>query len=146
MKKIIAAILLFAVAGGITYLLRDYLDSRSPTYAIPKITVMADLQPVPTAVNGYEWSFITAGAVSEEPRSMLDIGLTPKKLLGGENLSIEFSQSLKSLKISHTSSYRYDFSPTDSLVVPFEHGGYIYEVIADFERGHAAYYFYIIVD
>ena len=66
---------------------------------------------------------------------------------GGEQLGIDFSVEPVSATISRTRSYTYEFSEIGEkdLTIPYESGGYIYEVSAEFASGSVTWYFYIIV-
>ena len=66
--------------------------------------------------------------------------------MGGEKLEIKYSQPTDLVRIYRTLPYTYDFIVAeDELVVPYEAGGYIYQVYAQFPRGYEVILFYIVV-
>ncbi len=146
MKKIIAAIVLFAFAGVIAFYLKDYIDRQNPDYAIPKMTVTADSKEIPSVVSGYSWSFRFGDKVIKEETPIVELSLERAILLGGEKLDISFSQPVNSIKVRISDSYSYEMHDAEELVVPYESGGYIYEVYADFESGAVLYYFYVVIE
>lgn len=147
LKKLIIGVLLIAISGFAAYYVKDYLDRQDPQYAIPQITVKADLQPVPAVVGGYDWQFAFGERVESLPDSIFDIVFEEIHLKGGEELSIDFSVDPVSYSIKRSDAYSYHFFeiPIEGVSVPFESGGYTYEVVASFEDGTALYYFYIVV-
>ncbi|NLC78720.1 MAG: hypothetical protein GX683_03215 [Ruminococcaceae bacterium] len=145
MKKIIIALVLFAAAGALAFVLKDYIDRTNPDYAIPQISVTADSSEVATVVSGYSWQFAFGEPVVHEETPVTELSVVTTELLGGENLGIVFSQPTKSYTVRRSESFSYDFSPTEDMEVPFESGGYLYEVVATFESGTVQYYFYIVV-
>lgn len=145
MKKIIIALVLFAAAGAITFVLKDFIDRKNPDYAIPQIVVTADSSEVSTVVSGYSWRFVFGEPVVREETPVTELSVAATELLGGEKLSIKFSQPTTDYTVRRSGSFNYDFSPTDDMTAPYESGGYLYEVIATYESGTVQYYFYVVV-
>ena len=146
MKKILLSLVLLAAAGFSAFLVKDAIDRRSPDYAVAKLTVTADSVEVPVTVAEYDWSFAFGGSAIREAPSILDLGLSPMPLLGGERLEIKFSQHADSFALERSGNYDYNFEPIEGdLTVPFESGGYLYRVTAQFPSGRAVYYFYVAV-
>lgn len=147
MKKIALALVLFVCAGFIAFYTKDVIDRQYPEYAVAKLTVSADATDVPVVVSGFEWSFVFGGTAAKSSPDVAELAVTPVSVLGGETLSLVFSQPLKTLEVKRSESYSYTFSDIQGdLKVPFEAGGYMYEVNASFERGNVKYYFYIVVE
>ncbi len=148
MKKLIAAIILLAVAGVSAFYIKDYIDSRNPIYAIAQIEVTADTKPVGYTLAGYEWKFYNGKIAQMPTASWAELNMTSEPLLGGEQLTVTFTQPMQSSEIRRLDLERRQFgftSITDNLIVPFESGGYLYEVRAQFRQGWVLYYFYITV-
>ncbi len=147
LKKIIASIVLLAMAAGAAMLVKDWLDVRRPDYAVAKLTVAADSVELPVTVAGYQWRFLFDRQTAKTPAAVIDQELTPTELLGGERLELTFSQPVSSYTIRQSKSYSYEFFELEGEInVPFETGGYIYEIRAEYERGWALYYLYIVVN
>ena len=147
-KKIIASLVLLCVVGFIAYCVKDVIDRQYPDYARPKVTVTADGQDIPVTVAGYQWDFALGGTYHKEPPIVYDIKQTAVETLrGGERLEITFSQPVRELTVNRSESYSYNFSPTeDDMIVPYESGGYLYELDAVFDNGWIKCYFYIIIN
>ncbi len=146
MKKFIAAILLLVLAAGAAVLVKDALDVRNPDYAVAKLTVTADSVELPVSVAGYQWSFLFDRQTAKKPAPVIEQNLSAVTLLGGEKLELNFSQPVLSYTVRQSQNYSYEFFDLEGeITVPFEPGGYIYEVRAEFEHGWVLYYFYIVV-
>ena len=146
MKKIIASILLLAVAAVAAVLVKDALDVRHPDYAVAKLTVTADSVELPVLVAGYQWQFLFDQQTAKKPQPVIELSIPPASLMGGEQLELNFSQTALSYTVRQSRNYSYEFFESEEqLIVPFEPGGYIYEVRAEYERGWVLYYFYIVV-
>ena len=145
--KLILVIAMIILAGFAAVAVKDLMDRRSPYYAIPQISVTADSEPVAVTVAGYEWQFMLGGSIKSDVSPATSIQLRPTNMSGGEQLGIDFSVEPVSATISRTRSYTYEFSEIGEkdLTIPYESGGYIYEVSAEFASGSATWYFYIIV-
>lgn len=146
LKKILASIVLFAAAAVAAILVKDAIDVRHPNNAVAKLTVTADSVQLPVTVAGYQWSFLFDRQTAKIPTPAIDQEPTPTALLGGERLDLSFSQPAVSYTVRQSQSNSYDFFELDGEIsVPFEPGGYLYEVRAEFEAGWVLYYFYIAV-
>ncbi len=145
-KKAILTVVLLCLSAVAAYYVKDLLDRQNPDNARPRIEVTADGRDVPVTVSGYHWDFISGGSYEKTPPSVYDIAPVPHTLLGGEVIDISFSQPVKEITVRRSASYSYDFTQeADVITVPFENGGYIYEVRAEFSKGWMLCYFYIIV-
>ncbi len=146
-KKIVLAVVLLCLSAFAAYYVKDLLDRQNPDNARPRVEVTADGQSVPVTVAGYQWSFFLGGRYEKTPPSVYDIAPVPCPLSGGESVEITFSQPAEGLTVRRSASYSYDFSDeSGEITVPFESGGYLYEVRAEFSRGWVLCYFYIIVN
>ena len=145
--KLILVIAMIILAGFAAVALKDFMDRRNPYYAIPQIYVTADSEPVAVMVAGYEWKFALGGSINRDVTPATSMQLRPTNMSGGEKLEIDFSVEPKSAVIMRTISYTYEFEEIGEkdLTIPYESGGYIYKVSAEFASGSATWYFYIIV-
>ena len=146
MKKIIASIVLLFIAAAAAVLVKDAIDVRNPDYAVAKLTVTADSVELPVTVAGYQWSFLFDRQTAKTPEPVFEQEPIPTSLLGGERLELEFSQPALRCTVRQSQSYTYDFFALEGVIhVPFEPGGYMYEVRAEYEDGWVLYYFYVVV-
>lgn len=147
MKRLIAAVILFCMAGVFSFLLKDFIDSENPEYAIAQIEVTADTTVVGHVLAGYEWSFYNGRRDAMPTRAWFELEMTPYEMLGGEKINIEFTLPAQEVMINRLDNNKQDgFVPSDNdLYVPFDKGGYLYEVHARFRQGWVLYYFYIVV-
>ena len=145
-KKLLLGIALLAAAGGVAFCVKEAVDVRYPEYAVAKLTVSADVTDVPVTVAGFDWRFPLGGRAMRTAQSVSDLNPAPVELLGGETLSLAFSQPIRSLEVRRSASYSYSFYDIEGdLTVPYDSGAYLYEVKAGFESGEVLYYFYIVV-
>lgn len=147
-RKIIIAILCFAIAGYISYWIKEIIDTRYPEYALPTVKVTADGQPLEVSMSDCSWSFLNGETyVVQPPDNLYDVSLPHNAVLGGEQLEIQFSQKVQVLRIYRSEPYSYNFiMAEEDLVIPYDKGGYIYQVYAQFERGYEMIYFYVVVE
>lgn len=146
MKRVLLSLVLLAAAGFSAFFVKDAMDRRHPDYAVAKLTVTADSVELPVMVAEYDWSFAFGASAKKETASIIDLGLSPMMLLGGERLELDFSQAADSVTVERSGNYDYNFAPAEgALSVPFESGGYVYRITAEFPSGHAVYYFYVVV-
>lgn len=147
MKKILASIVLLVGAAFAAILVKDAIDVRHPNNAVAKLTVTADSVELPVTVAGYQWSFLFDRQTAKIPTPAVDQEPTPVTLLGGERLEFTFSQPVVSYTVKQSMSSTYEFFEleTEEISVPFEPGGYMYEIRAEFESGWVLYYFYIAI-
>ena len=94
------------------------------------------------------WSFLNGETyVVQPPDNLYDVSLPHNAVLGGEQLEIQFSQKVQVLRIYRSEPYSYNFiMAEEDLVIPYDKGGYIYQVYAQFERGYEMIYFYVVVE
>lgn len=146
-KKILLALLLFSLAAAAGYFIKETIDARYPEYALPRITATADGEELVCVMDSCSWSFLTGETYNYGANeSIFELELTKNELIGGETLAISFSQQPLEVSVSRSERYSYDFSPCgDDLTVPYEAGGYLYEIWANYERGYELFYLYIVV-
>lgn len=159
MKRLLIGVVLVVAAAFIAVALKDYLDQKSPEYAVPHLTVTADTTEVRTHLSHYNWKFVSGKeiVVTDPMLEQLDQGrgvtgwdegmvLSTTDLGGGERLNFSFSQKYAKIHIDRTDAYDYRFNPTDDdTTVPYEKGAYYYRVTAEFKQGRVEYYFRINV-
>ena len=145
--KLILVVAMIVLAGFAAVAVKDFMDRRNPYYAIPQISVTADSEPVAITVADFEWEFELGGSISRKGTAVTNLQIKPTNMSGGEQLKIDFSVDPESVEIMRTKPYTYDFSEIgeSDLMVPYESGGYIYRISADFASGRATWYCYIIV-
>lgn len=145
MKKVLLSLLLLAAAGAAAFFVKDALDRRAPDYAVARLTVTADSVDVPVTTAAYTWRFALGGSAEKTAPSIAEMSLPRSLQRGGEQLELTFSQKPESYTLRRSGKYDYVFADTDDQMVPFEAGGYVYEVHAVYPSGEALYYFYIVV-
>lgn len=147
-KKVVIGILCFIVAGFVAFWIKELIDSRYPAYAIPQVTVTADGIPIEGTMSECSWSFLTQETYSVEfSGNLFDMDIPRNTVMGGERLEIVFSQPTEKIRVFRTKPYTYDFIVADDeLQIPFDQGGYIYQVYAQFSRGYEVVFFYIVVE
>ena len=147
-RKIIIGILCFVLAGFIAFWIKELIDSKYPAYAVPEVTVTVDGIPIQCTMSECSWSFLTQETYNVEfSGNLFDMDIPRNSVMGGEKLDIKFSQTAENVRIYRTKPYTYDFIVADGeLQVPFERGGYIYQVYAQFKRGYEVIFFYIVVE
>lgn len=145
--RIILVISMLIIAALAAVAVKDAIDRRNPQYAIPQITVTADAAPVAVLTAQYKWEFMLGGSAELDEGAIEELSIPETNLEGGELIVIDFSVKPESLRMERTSAYTYDFSDIDEtdLTVPYESGGYIYRISADFDYGSVVWYFYIVV-
>lgn len=144
MKKVIAAVLLLALAGAGAFYMKEYLDSQNPQYAIPQLEVTADRVEVPVVLAGCDWRFFNGRRYQQEVTLHYYVEPTVAVVLGGELLSVDLLlDGYRVMNISRSDRpYSLELIPTrGDLTVPFESGDYLYEVYAEYEQGFVIYYF-----
>lgn len=146
-RKVILAVLCFILAGFVSFWIKELIDARNPSYAVPRVTVTADGRPVSAALSECSWSFLTQETYTVDySGNLFDMDIPRNDCMGGEKLEIQYSQPTDLIRIYRTLPYTYDFIVAeDELIVPYEAGGYIYQVYAQFPRGYEVILFYIVV-
>jgi len=145
-KKVLLAMVLFAAAGFIAFCVKDVVDYSNPEYAIPQVSVKADITEIPIVMGSYYWRFAFGSEIRKSEHELLSVEFMSTNLLGGEHLNITFSVEPKNVYVRRSAAYSYVFSTveTDSFI-PYERGGYIYDVTATFDSGTMEFYFYVVV-
>ena len=146
--KIIIGLLCFILSGFIAFWTKELIDSRYPAYAIPEVTVTADGIPISGTMSECSWTFLTQETYNVEfSGNLFDMDIPRNSVMGGEKLEISFSLPMESVRVFRTKPYTYDFIVADDeLQIPFEQGGYIYQVYAQFKRGYEVIFFYVVVE
>jgi len=148
-KKIITALILLAMAGAFAFFFKDYVDSKDPLRGIAQIKVTIDTEEIPCLLTGYDWKFYNGTTSGMPPSTPYEIAPAPCDFVGGETIKIDFSLPEKSINVMTRNWYQTNFHKAEIIdgefTVPFEKGGYLYEVTAEFQRGWVQYYFYIKV-
>ncbi|MBR3354255.1 MAG: hypothetical protein IKG47_02670 [Oscillospiraceae bacterium] len=147
-RKIIIGLLCFVLAGFIAFWIKELIDSRYPAYAIPEVHVTVDGVPIDCTMSECSWSFLTQDTYNVEfSGNLFDMDIPRNSVMGGEKLEISFSQPTDNMRVFRTKPYTYDFIVADDeMQIPFERGGYIYQVFAQFKRGYEVVFFYIVVE
>ena len=146
-RKYIIGIVLLALAGAAAFCVKELIDVRHPEYAVARLTVTADTAEVPVTIAGFDWDFALGGEAHRPAPDVGEIYPAPASLLGGETLSLLFSQPTLAVEVKRTESYSYSFYDINGdLAVPYDKGGYLYEVSAEYRQGKVLYYFYIVVE
>ena len=147
-RKIIIGMLCFVFAGFAAFWIKELIDSKYPAYAVPEVKVTADGIPIDCTMSECSWSFLTQETYNVEfSGNLFDMDIPRNSGMGGERLEVVFSQPTENVRIYRTKPYTYDFIVADGeLQIPFEKGGYIYQVYAQFSRGYEVIFFYIVVE
>lgn len=146
LKKILLGAVLIALAGFAAFCVKEAMDLRHPEYAVARLEVTADSEPVDVTIAGFNWSFFFSNKNARQMQDVALMSVPSTELLGGETLELKFSLAPESYEIKRSESYSYSFIDIGGdLTVPYSSGAYLYQVDAVFDRGTARYYFYIIV-
>ncbi len=145
--RIFLGLVLVALAGFFAFFVKDAIDRRNPQYAVPQLTVLADNRAVSSTIGGFSWRFAFGDLVEQQPGSVYDLYMEENHLQGGERINLSFSVQPSSCSLRQSDAYSYRFMdiPLDEASVPYQSGGYTYEVLAEFPQGRVLYYFYIVV-
>ena len=146
--KILLGLVLIAAAGFLAFYVKDIMDSKEPLYNIAQISVYADSQQVETMVGSYSWQFTFEEKAEHTLASLNDTDFPETRLIGGEQIDVTFSVEPIRYEVRRSDAYSYQFMNEDEerLIVPYEPGGYLYEVSAEFPQGIVVYYFYIVIN
>ena len=146
-KKVLFALLAFVAAAAAGYFIKESIDSRYPEYALPQITATADGEELVCVLDACSWTFLTGDTYNYgASQNIFELELAKNELMGGEALNISFSQQPEAVTVSRSERYSYEFRPCEGpLTVPYEEGGYLYEIWADYSRGYELFYLYIVV-
>ncbi len=146
-RKLLLGLALLALAGAAAFCVKELIDVRYPEYAVARLTVTADTAEVPVTIAGFDWDFALGGEAHRPAPDVGEIYPAPASLLGGETLSLVFSQPTLAIEVKRSESYSYSFYDINGdLTVPYDKGAYLYEVSAEYRQGRVLYYFYIMVE
>lgn len=148
-QKIIAGVVLIAIAAVVTMFIKESLDTQDPESSLPIIQVQYNGMPMTDVYRaGYEWSFFTTVERRTPELLLEDIPLVAVDVLPQAPLQITFSKEPSELKVMRaTGRYSTDFMEiTDmengTLKTPAAPGIYVYRVSAHWTtRGYIQYYF-----
>lgn len=152
-QRVLIGLLLVAMAGGISLVIKDAIAARTPENAIPEMTVYYN--DVETGVrlpakhvyrDSYSWRFLW-WKVEGANNSLMDIDdLEPAWVPGGAPLLLEFSFRNSEIQVSMAKEGE-DFKELGgNLSAPRTPGIYTYRVWAGWGlRGSVLYYFKIQV-
>ena len=154
-KLIVGSVLIF-LAAGISLLIKDALDTKTPTSALPILTVKCNDVPISTDsvhMAEYQWNFWTSveRLVNNYNPSDMKEQVIATNVLPHVPLEIEYSRSAISTTLSRATSVdSVDFTVVEpdksgNIYTPPMPGNYIYRVEASFDRGSVIYYFAISV-
>ncbi len=151
-RKFLLGAFLIAVCAGMTFIIKESLDTRDPETALPIITITYNDAVFPQQNiyrAGYTWSFITTVEKWQAP-SLLpeDLPIVPENVLADMPVEITFSQTPQTLQIYRaTGRYSTDFLEISTeadgeFYTPTTQGEYLYKVVAGWgSRGEIQYYF-----
>lgn len=165
--RVVAGVLLFALALGVTYTIKGVLSAREPVNALPEIDIIYNSAPLPQEhiqLASYSWRFFPQVKKGElvAPGGWDEI--VPAPVNPGTPLQISFSYACKELKISRALRYSNLFTEISqnntlpgeenaapatvgNLNTPTEPGEYVYRVEAWWGvHGSVQYYFTVRVD
>ena len=156
LAKILLGAVLVCIAGGISLLLKDALDTKSPTSAVPILTVESNGSPISQdsiCTAEYQWNFWTSVEKMVNNYSITDIkdDILTTNVLPGMEMELHFSRDPISVTVSRAVSLdSNEFTEVEPdkngcIYTPPVAGTYIYRVEASFDRGSVMYYFGITV-
>lgn len=131
-KKIITAIIFFILAIFATILLKDFLMSLNPEYALPVVQIRCNGEILPQenqTLESYSWRFamVTKSQVLEDTEDIK--ALTPAWEPANAPLSVDFSFDSKELKISRADEDSSSFIEVGGeLITPSQPGTYTYKI------------------
>lgn len=156
LRKILLGLVLVILAAAISLFIKDALDTKEPTAALPILTVRCNGAPISVDsvyMAEYQWNFWTSveRLVNTYTPTNIREQVIATNVLPNLPISIEYSRDA----ISTTVSRAVSVDSTDFLTVepdkngniytPPIPGNYIYKVEASFDRGSVIYYFAISV-
>ena len=150
LRRYIIAFVLLLVAGYISVVIKDTIDSKNPEVSLPIINVTTGYSTIPNVPRaGYEWNFRTKSVMSPYV-SVLDIPLIAYDALPDTPILIGFTIPHTELnlyegegmmvngRVATTELFK---SKNYSSKTPEEEGIYVYKVVAKFEQGTIVHYF-----
>lgn len=151
LRKLLAGVVLVAIAAGISLFIKENLDVKSPEDALPDITVAVNGLPIaPEMVlrAGYEWNFWTTTEKNTPVYSSEDIVrmVYPVDMPPRSIVDLDFSIKAETLKISRAddAGFQYFIEMVDTggqVIAPAQAGQYLYKIEAGFGwRGSVIYY------
>lgn len=155
-RKLIIGLVLVVIAAAVSLFIKDALDTKEPTSALPILTVRCNGAPISTDsvyMAEYQWNFWTSveRMVSTYSPSNVRDQIIATNVLPNLPISIEYSRDAISTTVSRAVSVdSADFMIVEpdqngNIYTPPIPGNYIYKVEASFDRGSVIYYFAISV-
>ena len=155
LRRYIIAFVLLLVAGYISVVIKDTIDSKNPEVSLPIINVTTGYSTIPNVPRaGYEWNFRTKSVMSPYV-SILDIPLIAYDAMPDTPILIGFTMPHKEISIyegkgmmvnGRVVSSEIFKAKSYSLRTPEEEGIYIYKVVARFDQGTIVHYFALEVE
>ncbi len=155
-EKIVIGLVLVLLAAGISLFIKDALDTKKPTSALPILTVKCNGAPIAadsTYMAEYQWNFWTSveRMVNNYNPSDAKEQIVSTNVLPNIPIEIEYSRDAISTTVSRAiNTDSFDFLAVEpdkkgTIYTPPQPGTYIYRVEASFDRGSVVYYFAISV-
>ena len=149
-RRYAVAFVLLILAGYMSVVIKDTIDSRNPDVSLPIISVTTGYSPIPEVPRaGYEWEYRTKSIQSPYVTS-IDIPLIAYDALIDVPILVEFSvpnynltlYESKGMLINGRVIATEDFKEKKySYNTPNQEGIYVYKVVAQFDRGTIMHYF-----
>ena len=155
-EKITVGLVLVFISAGISLFIKDALDTKTPTSALPILTVKCNSVPIASDsvyMAEYQWNFWTSveRMVNNYSPSDTKEQVVATNVLPNIPIDIEYSRDAISTTVSRAvNTDSSDFlviepDKTGTIYTPPQPGSYIYRVEASFDRGSVVYYFAISV-
>ena len=155
-RKLIIGLVLVVIAAAVSLFIKDALDTKEPTSALPILSVRCNGAPISSDsvyMAEYQWNFWTSveRMVSTYSSSNVRDQIIATNVLPNLPISIEYSRDAISTTVSRAVSVdSADFMIVEpdqngNIYTPPIPGNYIYKVEASFDRGSVIYYFAISV-
>lgn len=153
-RRYILAFVLIVLAGYISVVIKDSIDSNNPELSLPVINVTAGYSPIPDVAKnvpraGYEWHYRTKSVMSPYVSSM-DTPLIAYDALIDVPILIGFSVPHNQLTLYESEGVLINGRavPSGEFVekkysnnTPNNEGIYVYKVVAQFDQGTVVHYF-----
>lgn len=144
------------IAAGISLLIKDTLDTKAPTTALPILTISCNNMPIASEsihMAEYQWNFWTSVERMVNKYNPMETKerLIATNVMPNVPITIDYSRQAISTTVSRAISVdSSDFTTIEpdkqgKIYTPPVAGNYIYRVEASFDRGSVIYYFAISV-
>ena len=150
MRRYAIAFVMLIVAGYLSVVIKDTIDSRNPEVSLPAVTVSAGYAAIPNVPRaGYEWSFRTKDIMAPYVSS-IDVPLVAYDSLPDTPIVIDFSIPYKQISLYESEGVLIngrvvangEFKEKKySNNTPNEDGIYVYKMVARFEQGTIVHFF-----